>query len=69
MKFKGVERVRKNRIQVLRGEFEEIKMMKNFSRLFTNVNQEKLYGEKIKDLKIIEKVYHAIRNSIMYYLQ
>ena len=53
--FKGVERVRKIRLQALRGAFEEIKMIENESiykylaRLLTNVNQEKLNGEKIED--------------------
>lgn len=72
--FKGVERVRKIRLQTLRGEFEEIKMTENesisdyFTRLLSNVNQQKQIGEKIEDYKVVEKVLRSCNKKFNHVL-
>ncbi|CAO2836221.1 unnamed protein product [Amaranthus hypochondriacus] len=72
--FKGVERVRKIRLQALRGEFEEIKMTETesisnyFSRLLINVTQQKQNGEKIEDKKIVEKVLRSCNKKFNHVL-
>ena len=60
--FKGSSKVRISKLQDLKRDFENINLKENeimqeFSDRFTElVNQMKIYGDQIKDKKIVEKV-------------
>ncbi|RDX69516.1 hypothetical protein CR513_51364, partial [Mucuna pruriens] len=60
---KGVEKVKNVCLQTLQGEFEslymkESKSISNFgNRMMMIVNQMKLYGEKMKDIRVVEKIF------------
>ncbi|KAJ0090368.1 hypothetical protein Patl1_14144 [Pistacia atlantica] len=66
--YKGVERVKKQRLQTLRGEFETAHMKEGeavsdyHSRLISIVNQMKRNGEKLEDVRF-EHVVAAIEES------
>ncbi|KAJ0048663.1 hypothetical protein Pint_16358 [Pistacia integerrima] len=66
--YKGVERVKKQRLQTLRGEFETAHMKERevvsdyHSRLISIVNQMKRNGEKLEDVRF-EHVVVAIEES------
>ncbi|XP_062151928.1 uncharacterized protein LOC133860318 [Alnus glutinosa] len=67
--FKGDERVKRVRLQTLRGEFEALHMKDGesmfdyFSRLLVIVNGLKRNNEKLDDIQVVEKVLRSISSK------
>ena len=67
--FKGVDQVKKVRLQRLRGEYEtlhmnESELVSNYvTRLLTVVNEMKRYGETINDNQVVEKIFHSLDDN------
>jgi len=67
--FKGDERVRRVRLQTLRGEFEALHMKDGesvsdyFSRLLVIVNGLKRNNEKLDGIRVVEKVLRSISSK------
>ncbi|RDY06016.1 hypothetical protein CR513_10074, partial [Mucuna pruriens] len=64
--LEGIDKMKKVRLQTLRGEFESLRM-KDFelSSYFGNkvimiVNQMKRYGENMEDICVVEKILHSL---------
>ncbi|XP_058745954.1 uncharacterized protein LOC131618815 [Vicia villosa] len=66
---KGVDQVKKIRIQTLRGDFEHLFMEESelfsdyFSRVLAVVNQLKRNGEDVDDVKVMEKIIRTLNPS------
>ncbi|XP_074337616.1 uncharacterized protein LOC141674811 [Apium graveolens] len=70
--FQGVEKVKKVRLQVLRGEFENLKMKSSenigefVTRLKTVTNEMKKNGESLDDVRVIEKLLRSLTRKFDY---
>ncbi|XP_074336690.1 uncharacterized protein LOC141673860 [Apium graveolens] len=70
--FQGVEKVKKVRLQVLRGEFENLKMKSSenigefVTRLKTVTNEMKRNGENLDDVLVMEKLLRSLTRKFDY---
>ena len=70
--FQGVEKVKKVRLQVLRGEFENLKMKSSenigefVTRLKTVTNEMKRNGESLDGVRVMEKLLCSLTRKFDY---
>ncbi|KAL4388518.1 hypothetical protein GQ457_09G024580 [Hibiscus cannabinus] len=66
LSYKGVEKAQKSKLQSLRREYERYEMSSSetveqyFSRVMDLVNKMRVYGEKIEDKNVVEKILRTM---------